>query len=127
MSVTVLIVDDSKLARFVVAKALTTLQPEWRRLEASGAGEALDQIEAGPVDIALIDFNMAETDGLELASRLRDLRPQMPIAILTANIQDEIVARARQLGAAFIAKPITTEGLEGFIAGAALQLRARQA
>lgn len=127
MSVTVLIVDDSKLARFVVAKALASLQPEWQKVEASGAGEALELLQSGTVDIALIDFNMADKDGLELAGELRVSRPDMPIAILTANIQDEIISRARQIGAAFIPKPITADGLEGFIAGAALRLRAKPA
>ncbi len=124
MPLTVLIVDDSKLARFVVSKALATLQPDWARVEASSAAEALTLLEAVAADIALIDYNMADKDGLELASELRVLKPDMPIAILTANIQDEIIARAREIGAAFIAKPITAEGLEGFIAGAALRLRA---
>ena len=77
-------------------------------------------------DIALIDFNMHGKDGLELASELRVTWPHMPIAILTANIQDEIIFRARQIGAAFVPKPITVDGLEGFIAGAALRLRANR-
>ena len=124
MPLTVLIVDDSKLARFVVSKALAALQPDWARVEASSAAEALTLLEAVAADVALIDYNMAEKDGLELAGELRVLKPDMPIAILTANIQDEIIARAREIGAAFIAKPITAEGLEGFIAGAALRLRA---
>jgi CheY-like chemotaxis protein len=126
MSFTVLIVDDSKLARFVVTKALVALQPDWKRIEANGAAEALSLLETEGADIALIDFNMADTDGLELAGELRVSRPDMPIAILTANIQDEIISRARQIGAAFIAKPITADRLEGFLAGAALRLRTKQ-
>ncbi len=124
MPVTVLIVDDSKLARIVAGKALAELQPEWQKIEASGSDEALALLERESADIALIDFNMAGKDGLELASDLRTLRPDMPIAIITANIQDEIIARARQIGAAFVAKPLTAESLEGFISGAALRFRA---
>ncbi|WP_420382096.1 response regulator [Novosphingobium sp.] len=127
MPVTVLIVDDSRLARFVVTKALATLQPDWHKIEASGSAEALELLKTATADVALIDFNMPDKDGLELASELRVSRPNMPIAILTANIQDEIVSRARQIGAAFVAKPITVESLEGFIAGAALRLRAKPA
>ena len=41
MAITVLIVDDSKLARIVAAKTLAALQPEWDRVEASNAEEAL--------------------------------------------------------------------------------------
>jgi CheY-like chemotaxis protein len=125
VSVTVLIVDDSKLARIVASKALANLQPEWSKLEAGGAEEALEKVLSEQTDIALIDFNMQPKDGLELASELRVLRPEMPIAIITANIQDEIIARARQIGAAFVAKPVTAEGLEGFISGAALRLRSQ--
>jgi hypothetical protein len=47
----------------------------------------------------------------------------MPIAVATANVQDEIIARARAANAAFIAKPVTEDGMRGFISGAALRLR----
>ncbi len=123
MAITVLIVDDSKLARIVAGKALAALQPEWQKVEAGSADQALELLDEQPVDIALIDFNMAEKDGLQLAEELRALRPDMPLAIITANIQDEVIARARAVGASFVAKPVTNEGLEGFLAGAALRLR----
>jgi CheY-like chemotaxis protein len=118
MAITVLIVDDSKLARIVAGKALAELQPEWQKVEASGADQALDVIRAQAVD-----FNMPDKDGLTLAEELRALHPQMPIAIITANIQDEIIARARAVGASFVPKPVTGDGLNGFLSGAALRLR----
>jgi len=127
MSVTVLIVDDSKLARIVAGKALAELQPEWQKLEASSAAEALAVIADKPVDICLIDFNMMDKDGLELTEELRETRPDMPIALITANIQDEIIARARAASATFVAKPVTSEGLQGFLSGAALRLRSSKA
>jgi hypothetical protein len=48
----------------------------------------------------------------------------MPIAVATANIQDEVIARARAANATFIAKPVTEDSMRGFISGAALRLRA---
>jgi CheY-like chemotaxis protein len=126
MPVTVMIVDDSKLARIVAGKALAQLQPEWRRLEAGGAAEALEIVAAQKIDIALIDFNMADKDGLALAAELHQQFPLMPLAIITANIQDEVVLRAREVGAAFIPKPVTSEGLQPFLSGAALRLRAKK-
>lgn len=125
MPVTVLIVDDSKLARINAGKALTQLQPEWRRVEAGSAAEALEVLEREAVDVALVDFNMQDKDGLELAGELREAHPVMPIAIITANIQDEIISRARAINASFVAKPLTAEGLQGFISGALLRLRAK--
>lgn len=125
MPITVLIVDDSKLARIVAGKALAELQPAWQKVEAGSASEALTLLDSCDIDVALIDFNMVEKDGLELAGELRTLRPDMPLAIITANIQDEIVLRARDVGAAFVAKPVTADSLEGFLSGAALRLRTR--
>ncbi|WP_395336263.1 response regulator [Novosphingobium sp. BL-8H] len=123
MPVTVLIVDDSKLARIVAAKALAELQPEWEKVEAGSAAQALEIVQGQAPDVALVDFNMTEKDGLELAGELRVMLPEMPIAIITANIQDEIVARAREIGAAFVPKPVTADALEPFVSGAALRLR----
>ncbi|KQX23272.1 MULTISPECIES: response regulator [unclassified Sphingomonas] len=124
MAVKVLIVDDSKLARIVAAKALAELQPEWTKVEAGSAAQAHELLDAGEiVDIALVDFNMTEKDGLEFAGELRAAQPTMPIAIITANIQDEVIARARAIDATFVPKPVTSEALQGFISGAALRLR----
>lgn len=127
MTITVLIVDDSKLARIVASKAVAELQPDWAKVEAGSAAEALDAVAQNSIEVALIDFNMREKDGLELAAELRSARPDMPLAIITANIQDEIIARAREIGAAFVAKPVTPDALEPFLSGAALRLRSQRA
>ena len=123
MPVTVLIVDDSKLARIVAAKAISGLQPDWTRLEAANADEALELTAGHKIDVALVDYNMPGRNGLELASELRALHPAMPIAVITANVQDEIIASARAVNATFVGKPLTQDGLRGFISGAALRLR----
>jgi CheY-like chemotaxis protein len=120
---TVLIVDDSKLARMVMASAFRRIRPDWELTEATDANEALATVSQGPVDIVLVDFNMPGIDGLELVAKIRQLHPNMPIAIVSANMQDEIIARARELNAAFVAKPLTDEALGAFLSGAALRLR----
>lgn len=121
--VTVLLVDDSKLARIVAGKTIAALHPDWARIEASNADEALGLVEAHAVDVAVLDFNMPGKDGLELAAELRAAYPQMPIAIITANVQNEIIARARELNATFVGKPVTEDAIKGFLSGAALRLR----
>lgn len=123
MGTTVLIVDDSKLARIVLGKTIAALQPKWTRLEAGNADEAVAVIDAQGVDVAILDYNMPGRDGLTLAEELRARFPTMPIAVATANIQDEIVARARAANATFIPKPVTEDGMRGFLSGAALRLK----
>jgi CheY-like chemotaxis protein len=123
MQYNVLVVDDSKLARMVMASAFRRIRPDWTLVEAAGADEAMAAVSARKVDIALIDFNMPDTDGLELVGRIHKTHPGMPIAVVSANIQDEIIGRARELNAGFIPKPLTDESLAAFLSGAALRLR----
>jgi YesN/AraC family two-component response regulator len=124
MAYKVLIVDDSKLARMSVAKALNSLQPGWARLEATNADEALALARQAAVDIALVDFNMPGRDGLELAAELKALRPAMPVAVVSANTQFEIVSRAEEIGAVFLAKPLANDALAAFLSGAETSLGA---
>jgi CheY-like chemotaxis protein len=123
MKYNVLIVDDSKLARMVMASAFRRIRPDWTLVETANADEALAAISGGPIDIALIDFNMPGIDGLALVSNIRKTHPNMPVAVVSANVQNEIVARARELNAGFIPKPLTDEGLAAFLSGAALRLK----
>jgi CheY-like chemotaxis protein len=123
MTRTVLVVDDSKLARIVVKSILSKTRADWRVMEAAGPTEALDLLGRETADIALIDFNMPEHDGLWLAAEIRAGNPDMPIAILSANAQDAILAKARELDAAFVEKPLSEEALAAFLSGAALKLR----
>ena len=123
MSYKVLIVDDSKLARMAIAKLLGALRPDWTRIEATSPDEAVACFGETGADIALLDFNMPGRDGLALAAELHDMKPEMPLALISANSQREIVARARQIGAAFLPKPLTEECLAEFLSSAEQQLR----
>ena len=126
MNYKLLIVDDSKLARMSAAKALKALYPDWIRIEASNSDEALKIAKEGAFDIALLDFNMPGKDGLQLAAELRALHPGRPLAVVSANHQDEIVSRARKMGAAFLMKPLTEKDLGAFLADALRQLNQTQ-
>ncbi len=117
MTQNILIVDDSKLARMAAAKALNALHPEWTRLEATNADEALAVAKETAVDVALLDFNMPGRDGLTLAAELRALNPSMALAVISANLQEEIVSKAHAVGAAFLPKPITEAALRDFLSG----------
>jgi CheY-like chemotaxis protein len=123
MQCRVLIVDDSKLARMVMASAFRRIRADWELIEATNATEALEAISTQAVDITLVDFNMPGMDGLELVGLIRKTHPKMPVAVVSANVQTEIISRARELSAAFITKPLTEEALAAFLSGAALRLK----
>lgn len=117
-----LVVDDSRLARMVVRKGLLELHPGSTILEAASGTEA-DRIVAErsaadlPIAAVLIDFNMPDEDGLELLARLRAGHPELPLAIVSANAQTDIINRARALDAGFVEKPVSRDALARFLAG----------
>jgi CheY-like chemotaxis protein len=115
MTYRVLIVDDSKLARMSIAKFLDALRPSWVRSESANAVEAMAFQPFESIDIALLDFNMPGQDGLSLAGEMHAIRPALPMAIISANAQDEILARAKAIGAEFLPKPLTQQALAVFL------------
>jgi CheY-like chemotaxis protein len=118
-----LIVDDSKLARMAIIKELKSCYPDWQRVEAGSAADALRAVEQEQPQIALVDFNMPNRDGLDLAADLRALTPNMPIGIVSANHQQEVVDRTRALGASFLPKPVTEKALREILTSATKQLQ----
>lgn len=124
MAYTVLIVDDSKLARMSVAKVLSTLHPDWKRLEATNAAEALEQTKALSPEVVLVDFNMPGKDGVTLAAELRALDPKISVAVISANRQTEVIKRTEAAGATFLPKPVTESALTDFLASIAGQRKA---
>jgi YesN/AraC family two-component response regulator len=125
MTYTVLIVDDSKLARMAAAKALSALYPDWKRVEAANAEEALERLHERAPEIVLLDFNMPGKDGLTLAAELRELKPDVKVAVISANRQVEVIQRAAAAGAAFLPKPLTEQALKDFLSHAVSSRKAQ--
>jgi DNA-binding NarL/FixJ family response regulator len=126
MTYRILVVDDSKLARMAMAKLLNALRPDWIRVEASNASEATELAKQEAFDLAVLDFNMPDRDGLRLAADLHALKPKMPLAVISANQQKEIVDRAAAVGARFLGKPVTETVLREFLDQAEAHLRAQK-
>jgi CheY-like chemotaxis protein len=124
MAFKVLVVDDSRLARMAVAKVLEGLRPNWTRVEATNADEAFAALQEQTPDLVVLDFNMPGRDGLDVAAELRRMRPAMPVAVISANHQQEIVDRAHAIGATFLPKPLTEPALRDFLTGAERKIEA---
>ena len=70
--------------------------------------EALDALEEGGFDIALLDLSMPVVSGLEALKLYRfAAEAPIPVLILSANVTTEIIAECMAAGAAeFVAKPV---------------------
>ena len=116
MSLRLLIVDDSRMSRLILQGLVQQAHPDWTIVHASSGEEALQLARENPVDLVSMDFNMHGMNGLDAALALRQLLPRVPIAILTANVQNAVQERIEEAGMVFIAKPITAQAAQQLIA-----------
>ncbi|MDM8569258.1 response regulator [Thiotrichales bacterium HSG1] len=114
-STTILIVDDSRVSRMLVRAIIDHANKEIQIVEASTGEEALTKTENISLAMAILDLNMPGMDGLVLATELLQNYPKLKIGLLTANIQDIVRQKAKDLGIGFIPKPITEEKILNFI------------
>jgi two-component system chemotaxis response regulator CheY len=110
-----LVVDDSRLSRMMIGAAVKEYNNGWAVLEASTADEAVIQCEKHNITAITLDMNMPGRNGLEVAPKLKELIPNVYIALLTANVQNSIKVEAANLGLTFISKPVTEEKVIGFL------------
>jgi response regulator NasT len=79
--------------------------------EAKDGEEAVALARSERPDLALLDVKMPRLDGIEAAKRILDERP-IPIVILTAYGQQELVARAAEAGVfGYLVKPFREQDL----------------
>lgn len=109
MSRTILIVDDSKLARKVLRDALPD-RSDWDISEVSNGLEALEFSRRNTVDILFLDLTMPEMDGYELLEKLQTEKIRPFVIVVSADIQPKARERVISLGAAtFVSKPVDAD------------------
>lgn len=102
----VLVVDDDpdvlQLVAFRVRKA------GHKVIAVSGGQEALAAVvERGAPEVAVLDVNMPDIDGLTLLGKLRAVEglADVPAIFLSARVQPEDIEAGRALGATYLTKP----------------------
>ena len=105
---TILAVDDTA---FFLTVLKTILQDANRKLICVTSGnEAMRFLDRHSPDLFLLDIDMPQMDGYELALRIRERGQKAPIVFMTGNSKKEHVVKAIEVGAAdFIVKPINKE------------------
>jgi DNA-binding response OmpR family regulator len=110
----ILIVDDEKNIRLTLSQALEVLEVETDT--AANGEEALAKLGEKEFELILLDLKMPGMDGMEVLRRVREIRPDIRIIILTAYGTVESAVEAMKLGAAdFIQKPFAAEEIRGLI------------
>ena len=103
----VLIVDDSKLMRDMVAACLRPMGAV--SFEFAGTGlEAIERLALAEFDLIVLDLNMPDVGGVEVIEfvRSQDRLRALPILIVTTRGDDDSRKRVLDAGASgFLAKP----------------------
>jgi two-component system, chemotaxis family, chemotaxis protein CheY len=106
----VLIVDDSSLARRTVRSVVAELGLEAE--EASDGNQAIERYFLKRHDLVILDMVMNGMYGLEVLAKLKELNPEVRAIVVTADIQTSTVDQAKAAGAhAFVNKPIARKQL----------------
>ncbi|RKH65275.1 sigma-54-dependent transcriptional regulator [Corallococcus llansteffanensis] len=110
MPAAVLIVDDEKNILLTLSQSL---QLAGYRTELASSGQvALDVVSARPVDAVLMDVKMPDMDGLTVLARLTELKPELPVIMMSGHGTIDTAVKATQLGARdFLEKPLARDRL----------------
>lgn len=112
MTTTVLICDDSSLARKQLARILPQ---EWQAdlLFAGHGAEALDTLLKKPIDWLFLDLNMPVMDGYQVLQQLKLHQLDLNVVVVSGDVQPEAIERVKSLGALdFIRKPVDSAKLQ---------------
>ncbi len=102
-----LIVDDESDERRVIRYLLNKFDFHFHVEEASNGKEALAKLQDTPIDILFTDIKMPFMDGIELATKVQQLHPNVQIIFFSGHDDFEYVKKALSLRAVnYILKPI---------------------
>lgn len=111
----ILIADDHPLFRSALRQALTiTLGENLRLVEAESIAQLEERLtEKSDWDLVLLDLNMPGAHGFSGLVLLRGQYPQIPVAMISAQEEAAVMARAREFGASgFIPKSSSLEQIQ---------------
>ena len=105
MTTTVVLVDDHELIRQGLRRAFERTEDFSVVGEASSVAQALEVIGESEPDVVVLDVRLPDGNGLDVARKIREARPQTGIVVLTMYAGDEQLFGALEAGAsAFVPK-----------------------
>jgi HSP20 family protein len=109
-----LVVDDDKEVRNSLREFLARAEVEAE--EAADGVKGLDLVKVGRSDLAFLDLQLPLLDGLSLLKIAKELRPSLPVVMMSGLASPADVAAAMEHGAfAFLTKPWNLELLEKIV------------
>ena len=98
----ILLVDDERKFLNSIAERLKLLGFE--PLKASSGPQALALAQKGPIDLAIVDYQMPGMDGLVTITKLKEIDPALKTVLLTGHGSEKIKQATAALNAAYVEK-----------------------
>jgi CheY-like chemotaxis protein len=116
----VLIVDDSRVARLMLRRALPARLAE-DVVETTGGNEALARVASENIDVMFLDLTMSDLDGYQVLEAMRKAGRMPMTIVVSADVQPLAQERVRELGAtAFVPKTVNQRDLVTVLESAGL-------
>ena len=107
----ILIVDDDAVVGRSVDRVLT--KKGYDVSTVLSGEEGLKKVGTDGFDLVFTDIKMPGMDGLEMAKRIKEMNPWMPVVVVTGYGSEANEARAEEVGVTeFLRKPLTPEIIE---------------
>jgi DNA-binding NarL/FixJ family response regulator len=95
----ILLVDDHAIVRVGLKQVLDESFPGSVFEEAGSAEEALSQVRMTAFDIVILDISLPGENGLDVLKKIRQVRPNLPVLILSVYTEEEFAVRTLRAGA----------------------------
>ena len=110
----VLIVDDEPDIRELLTLSLSQMNLDSNAV--GTLGEARECMDAHMFDLCLTDMRLPDGDGIDLVRHIQKIRPELPVAIITAYGNVETAVEALKAGAYdFVSKPLKLDELRNLV------------
>ena len=94
----ILIVDDNPAVRRYL-RAILEQQESWHVSgEARTGAEALQAVLQAPPDLVVLDYQMPDLNGVDVARQISELFPKLPILMVTLHLSRQLADAAREAG-----------------------------
>lgn len=104
----------------MICKVIEEIRPGLMVTTVSSGADALDKVTNNNYAAILTDLNMPGMDGFEFAEKALAIKPDTPLALLTATASEAVISRANDMNIGCLAKPPEKATLNDFLTQADL-------
>jgi two-component system, NarL family, invasion response regulator UvrY len=99
-TLSILIADDHQIVRTGLKALLTEHALDWQIGEASSGAEAVQKVRDTRWDLVLLDISMPGMNGVDTLKQVKEVRPELPVLILSMYPEEQYAANLLRAGAA---------------------------